>query len=106
VTTIQLQQTATSTEGRFVALDVIREVALFRILFVNVGPQTRFGMESGFYGPFTFGDPSGWSQLLLSWPPSRWPCGARSQSKTPVSTSRPLPLPLQGSGLRLPHGAF
>ncbi|TDW63515.1 putative membrane protein YeiB [Curtobacterium sp. PhB25] len=47
------------------ALDVIRGVALCGIIFVNIGPLTRFGMESGFYGPFTLGDPSGWLQLLV-----------------------------------------
>lgn len=57
-------QTA-AKEGRIPALDVIRGVALCGIIFVNIGPLTRFGMESGFYGPFNFGDPSGWLQLLV-----------------------------------------
>lgn len=65
VTTTELRERTTGTGGRVVALDVIRGVALCGIIFVNIGPLTRFGMESGFYGPFTLGDPSGWLQLLV-----------------------------------------
>lgn len=61
----QADQRIGVTGGRLLALDVIRGVALCGILFVNIGPETRFGADTGIFSPTNFGDASGWLQLFV-----------------------------------------
>lgn len=65
MTTNQLPAHIAHGEGRIVALDVIRGVALCGIILVNIGPLTHFGYGDTIYEPVNLGDASGWLQLLV-----------------------------------------